>query len=187
MDRTLVAQAQSGDREAFSQLVRASTRRLLGLARLVLHDPYRAEDAVQDAMVLAWRDLRALRDPEAWDSWVWRLTVNACYKAAGRHRRRTRVEVQVKADPATLQGADLASDVADREWLMAAFDRLSLDQRAVIALHYYLDLPMVEVAEVLGIPYGTAASRLHRGLEAMRTSMSIAPEAASDPAAERAS
>jgi RNA polymerase sigma-70 factor (ECF subfamily) len=70
---------------------------------------------------------------------------------------------------------------------MAALDRLSLDQRAVIALHYYLDLPMAEVAEVLGIPYGTAASRLHRGLEAMRTSMRIAPEAAPDPAAERAS
>lgn len=187
MDRTLVERAQSGDRDAFSQLVKASTRRLFGLARLILHDPDRAEDAVQDAMLLAWRDLRALRDPDAWDPWVRRLTVNACYKAAGKHQRRTRLEVQVDADPWSAQASDSASDIADREWVLSALDQLNLDQRAVIALHYYFDLPVKDVAEILDIPYGTAASRLHRGLESMRVTMRVEPGATPTRAPERAS
>ena len=172
MVRTLVERAQSGDRDAFGQLVKASTRRLLGLARVILRDPDRAEDAVQDAMLLAWRDLRALRDPDAWDPWVRRLTVNACYKAAGKHQRRALVEVQV---------------AADREWVLSALGQLCLDQRAVLALHYFLDLPVADVAEILGIPYGTAASRLHCGLEAMRVTMRVDPGDPVHHAAVRAS
>ena len=186
MDRSLVERAQTGDREAFSQLVKASTRRLFGVARLILRDPDRAEDAVQDALLLAWRDLRALRDPDAWEAWVRRLTVNACYKAAGRDQRRTRLEAEVRADPRSTTVPDPSTDLADREWVYAAIDRIGIDQRAVIVLHYYLDLPMKEVADILDIPYGTAASRLHRGLEAMRTSMRVAPEPGIDAAAGRA-
>jgi RNA polymerase sigma-70 factor (ECF subfamily) len=187
MDRTLVERAQTGDRDAFSQLVKTSTRRLLGLARLILRDPDRAEDAVQDAMLYAWRDIKALRDPSAWDAWVRRLTVNACYKAAGKHSRRTRLEVQVEADPRAAQVADSAAQVADREWVLTALDRVTLEQRTVIAMHYYLDLPVVDVAAILDIPYGTAASRLHRGLESMRVTMRIAESVTTVPATERAS
>jgi RNA polymerase sigma factor (sigma-70 family) len=187
MDRALVERAQSGDREAFSQLVKVSTRRLFGLARLILRDPDRAEDAVQDALLSAWKDLRALRNPDAWDPWVRRLTVNACYKAAGKHQRRTRLEVQVEADPRSAQSPDPANDIADREWVLSALDQLNLDQRTVIALHYYLDLPVAQVAEILDIPYGTAASRLHRGLEAMRVTMRVEPGVAPNQAAERTS
>ena len=179
--------AQSGDRDAFSQLVKASTRRLLGLARLILRDPDRAEDAVQDALLLAWRDLKALRNPDAWDPWIRRLTVNACYKAAGKHSRRTRLEVQVEADPRATQVSDSASEIAEREWVLAALDHVTVEQRTVIALHYYLDLPVAEVAEILDIPYGTAASRLHRGLEAMRVTMRMEPSAVTSQAPERAS
>ena len=187
MDRTLVERAQSGDQDAFSQLVKASTRRLLGLARLILRDPDRAEDAVQDALLSAWRDLRALRNPDAWDPWVRRLTVNACYKAAGKHSRRTRLEVQVDPDPRVAQMSDATNHVADREWVLAALDRVTLEQRTVIAMHYYLDLPVIDVAEILDIPYGTAASRLHRGLEAMRLTMRLEETATPIPATERAS
>ena len=187
MDRVLVERAQAGDRDAFSQLVAASTRRLSGVARLILRDPHRAEDAVQDALLLAWRDIRALRDPMAWDAWVRRLTVNACYKTAGRDRKRTTLETQVTLDPRAAQVADSATDVADREWVEDALSRLDIEQRAVIALHYYLDLPVAEVAEILDIPYGTAASRLHRGLEAMRTSMRVEPGSTPAAAPERAS
>jgi len=187
MDRLLVEQAQSGDRDAFNQLVKASTRRLYGVARLILCDPERAEDAVQDALLLAWRDLRALREPTAWDAWVRRLTVNACYRAAGKEQKRARIEVHVDVDPAAARIPDPSTDVADREWVLSALGRLSLDHRAVIALHYYLDLPVAEVAEILDIPYGTAASRLHRGLEAMRVSMRVDPEVKSDLSPERSS
>lgn len=187
MVRALVERAQSGDRDAFGQLVKASTRRLLGLARLILRDPDRAEDAVQDAMLLAWRDLRALRDPDAWDPWVRRLTVNACYRAAGKHQRRTLNEIQIEADPQSALAPDATAGVADREWVLSALGQLCLDQRAVLALHYFLDLPVADVAEILGIPYGTAASRLHRGLEAMRMTMRVDPGGPVHHAAERAS
>ena len=171
MDRELVERAQAGDKDAFTQLVTASSRRLYGLARLILRDPDRAEDAVQDALLLAWRDLRALRDPSAWDAWVRRLTVNACYKAAGKEQRQTRIEVAVQLDPRAAHAPDATTSVVDRDWVLEALDHLNIDQRAVIALHYYLDLRMAEVADILDLPYGTAASRLHRGLEAMRTAM----------------
>ena len=80
---------------------------------------------------------------------------------------------------------DASADVAEREWVLTAIGRLDIDHRVVIALHYYLDLPMRQVAEILDIPFGTAASRLHRGLEAMRRSMGVSDEPTSDLATER--
>ena len=81
-------------------------------------------------------------------------------------------------DPAMARVPDASADVAEREWLMTELGQLDIDQRSVIALHYYLDLPMREVAEILDIPFGTAASRLHRGLENLRASMREHPAAA---------
>jgi len=96
MQRELVERAQRGGLEAFSQLVKASAPRLKGVANLILRDRERAEDALQDALPLAGRDLRALRDP---DAWLRRLTVNACYKAAGRERKRSSLEMHLAPDP----------------------------------------------------------------------------------------
>ncbi len=171
MQRDLVIAARDGDMEAYSQLVRAAFPRLYGVANLILRDSDLAQDAVQDACLMAWRDLRALRDPDAWDAWLHRLTVRACYKVARKERRRSMVELHVTPDPRSAPGQDFSLDVVDRDWLERELGRLDLDQRAVMVLHYYLDLPMREVAEILDIPYGTAASRLHRGLEALRASM----------------
>jgi RNA polymerase sigma-70 factor (ECF subfamily) len=185
MQRALVERARDGDLDAFSQLAKTSFPRLDGVATLILHDPDRAQDAVQEALFRAWRDLRALRDPDAWEAWLRRLTVRACYDVARKEQRRNRMEVQVEPDPATAGTPDPTADVADRDWLGRELAHLDIDQRAVIVLHYYLDLPVTEVAETLDIPYGTAASRLHRGLEAMRSSIRISPEGASVPATER--
>ena len=132
---------------------------------------------LQDALLLAWRDLRALRDPDAWDAWLRRLTVNACYKLAKKERRRSRVELHVTPAPEAIRTHDSTADVAEREWVLAELGRLDIDRRAVIVLHYYLDLPLSEVAQILDIPYGTAASRLNRGLEDMRSSMRAASSA----------
>ena len=152
MQRALVERARDGDLDAFSQLAKASFPRLDGVATLILRDPERAQDAVQEALFRAWRDLRALRDPDAWDAWLRRLTVRACYDVARKERRRTRMEVQVEPDPASAAGPDATADVADRDWLGRELGRLDIDQRAVIVLHYYLDLPVTEVAEILDIP-----------------------------------
>jgi RNA polymerase sigma factor (sigma-70 family) len=178
MQRALVERAMSGDHEAFAQLATAAFPRLHGAARLILRDSDLARDAVQDALVLAWRHVRALRDPAAWDAWLHRLCVRACYRAARKHRRRTLVELHVMPDADAHGTPDATSEIAERDRLGRELDRLDIDQRAVIVLHYYLDLPLVDVAELLEIPAGTAKSRLHRGLEAMRASMRAAPDVA---------
>lgn len=171
MQRELVERARSGDLEAFGQLVQIAFPRLKGIAYLILRDTDRAEDAVQDALVAAWQDLRALRDPDAWDAWLRRLLVRTCYRLAKKDRRHAQVASQVRPDPGNVRSADATADVAEREWILHELGRIDVEKRSVIVLHYYLDLPMAEVAEILGIPYGTAASRLHRGLELMRASM----------------
>jgi RNA polymerase sigma factor (sigma-70 family) len=184
MHRELVERAKSGDADAFTQLVRASVPRLAGVAGLILRDPDRAKDAVQDALVAAWKDMGALRDPDAWDAWLRRLTIRACYRTAKRDRQRMHVEAAVIATEDSIRLPDPSTDIADRDWVLAELGRLDIDQRSVIALHYYLDLPMREVAQILGIPFGTAASRLHRGLEVMRVAMREHPAASIDLATE---
>jgi len=168
MQRELVERARSGDLEAFSDLARGSLTRLYAVATLILRDPHRAEDAVQEALLHAWRSIHALRDPDAFEAWLHRITVNACYKAANKEKRRLTVELREVPDPATPGAVDPAAWVGDREQLFEAIGRLPIDQRAVMVVHYYLDLPLTKVAEILDIPLGTAKSRLHHGLTALR-------------------
>jgi RNA polymerase sigma-70 factor (ECF subfamily) len=175
MQRELVTRAQAGDHDAFAVLVRAALPRLLGAARLILRDPDRAQDAVQEALVLAWKHVRALRDPEAWDAWLHRLTVRACYKAARRESRRNVVELHVLPDQEPATTFDVSMAIAERDQLGREIGRLALDQRTVMVLHFYLDLPLTEAAEILDIPVGTAKSRLHRGLETLRVALASEP------------
>jgi len=171
MQRELVERAQAGDHDAFSVLVRGSFGRVHGVARLVLRDPDRAQDAVQEALVLAWKHVRALRDADAWDAWLYRLTVRACYRSARQVRRRDHVELHVTPDVEAASSFDLSMSVAERDRLARELGRLPIDQRAVMVLHFYADLPLTEVAGILDIPVGTTKSRLHRGLEALRVAL----------------
>ena len=183
MQRELVERARTGDREAFSDLARASMDRQYAVASLILRDSDRAQDAVQEALVTAWRDMRALRDPDAWDAWLHRLTVRACYRLARKERRRNLVELHVVPDPEPARPYDLAMSVAERDRMERELDRLPIDQRTVMVLHFYLDLPLTTAATILEIPVGTAKSRLHYGLRALRQSM--AEELAASPDRER--
>lgn len=170
MDRDLVARAQQGSREAFSEIAGQSIGRLTATARLILHDEYRAQDAVQESLVDAWRGIRALRDPDRVEAWLYRLLVRACHRQASRAWRRERVEVALSPinDPAF--PADQAR-VDTHDQLERALRRLSDDQRAVLVLTYYLDLPIMEAATVLGIPIGTTKSRLNRAMAALRAAI----------------
>ena len=172
MQRELVERAQAGDHEAFTVLVRASSGRAYGVANLVLRDDDLAQDAVQEALVQAWRHVRALRDPDAWEAWLHRLVVRACYRLAQRTRRRSLVEIHVDADPAQDGVIDFALSVAERDRIGRMLGRLPIDQRAVMVMHFYLDLPLAEAAEVLDIPDRDRQVRLHRGLETLRAAMS---------------
>ena len=169
MQRDLVVLAQGGDHDAFAVLAGAAISRLDGAAWLILRDPEQAKDAVQNALIKAWRDLPTLRDPDAFPAWVHRLVVRACLDEARRHRRH-----RVTFDLPTIEAPvpeNLESALADRDQLERAFVRLDPDMRAVIVLHHYLDLPLPAVADSLGIPLGTAKSRLHRALGLLRAAL----------------
>ncbi len=167
--RGLIERAQRGDHDAFAALVDASIARLDAAARLILRDRDLARDAVQEALIRAWRDLPGLRDPERYDIWLHRLTVNACLDLVRRRRSRPiEVEITTLNTPST---SDTAGAMAQRELLDQALQRLSPSHRAVVALHYLLGMPLPEVATSLGIPYGTAKSRLHYSLAAMRVTV----------------
>jgi RNA polymerase sigma-70 factor (ECF subfamily) len=167
--RDLVERAGRGDHDAFAALVGASIARLEAVARLILRDHELARDAVQEAYIRAWRDLPGLRDPERFDAWLHRLTVNSCLDAV---RRRTRRPIEVEISPITPPTvADQTGQIADRDQLDRAFGRLGADLRAVLVLHYYLGMSASAVAETLDIPVGTAQSRLHRALAELRAAI----------------
>jgi RNA polymerase sigma-70 factor (ECF subfamily) len=170
----LVERAQRGDHEAFDALAAAAYNRLYAIAERILRDRYAAEDAVQDALVRAWRDMWGLRDPGAFDAWIHRLLVRSC---ADLQRRtwKTRLDVGVDAIEPPV-GPDEVSQLVDRDALDRAFERLTFDQRAVVVLTHYAGLTGPEVAEILGIPVGTVASRLHYALRAMRAEIALSAD-----------
>ncbi|MEP6639061.1 MAG: sigma-70 family RNA polymerase sigma factor [Chloroflexota bacterium] len=176
MTSDLVARAQCGDRQAFDALATAEYDRLYAVARRILRDGYAAEDAVQDTLIRAWRDLRSLRDPDRFEAWLHRLLVRACQDQFRRNRRGV-VAVEVLTD--RLDPSDDYARVIHRDELERAFLGLSIDQRAVLVLTHYVGLPAAEVASILGIPSGTVSSRLHYGLRTMRAALSGSSSAVS--------
>ena len=168
MQRDLVEAAQRGDHEAFEVLASASADRLFAIARLILRDIDRAQDAVQEALVRAWRELPGLRDPDRFGAWLHRLIVNACADQ-GRSQRRWSAQIRAIREPDPV--SDAAGLLADRDQLERGFRRLKPEQRAVVVLHFYLGLPVPEIADTLGIPLGTAKSRLHYAIEALRAAL----------------
>ena len=166
MDRDLVEQARRGDREAFAILARARVDELFGIARRIVRDVDLAEDAVQQTLVIAWRELPRLRDPDRFDGWLRRTLIHACYAEARRKRAWLSAIRVLPVDwPA---GPDPISELVDRDELDRAFRRLPPDQRAILVLRHYLGLGLHEIAEVFDIPAGTAYSRLHYAHRAMR-------------------
>jgi RNA polymerase sigma-70 factor (ECF subfamily) len=169
MDTDLVRLAQSGDKGAFTSLAAARADRFLAASHRILRDLSLAEDATQQALLSIWRDLPQLRDPARFDAWSYRLLVRACYAEGHRDRR---WEPNLRLLPADEPiSADGFSSVVDRDQLERGFRRLSIDHRAVVVLHHYLDLPLDEVAETLGIPAGTVRSRLHHAMRGLRAAL----------------
>ena len=183
MQQELVERARRGDHDAFATLAGAAISRLDSAAWLILRDPEQAKDAVQNALVRAWRDLPTLRDPDRFDAWLNKLVVRASLDEARRLRRhRVDVELNPIITPA-VEG--LESKIVDRDQLERGFLRLDPEMRAVIVLHHYLDLPLPSVADTLGIPLGTAKSRLHRALGLLRAAIDADARAGVDVAEGR--
>ena len=169
MQDGLVVQAQRGDAEAFDSLARTVGDRCLAIAVRILRDVDLAEDAVQAALITAWTELRALRDPARFEPWLHRILTNACYAEA---RRRKRWYEGPRILPvAGAYGPDEYLAVDDRDLLERAFRRLTVEQRAVLVFHHYLGLSIAQVADRMDIPVGTAKSRLHHATRALRASI----------------
>ena len=167
MDTTLVERARDGDRDAFASIAAESIDRLFATARAVLRDADRAQDATQEALVRCWRDLPTLRDPDRFEAWLRRLLMHAITDEIRRGRRFDAKVRLIREDDVV----EPAAAYEERDRLDRAFRRLSVDHRAVLVLHHLQGLSLPEVAEALGIPLGTAKSRLHYALGAVRASL----------------
>jgi RNA polymerase sigma-70 factor (ECF subfamily) len=170
VERDLVEAARRGDREAYVDLIRPRFARLFAIAHRILRDVDRAEDALQDTLVIAWRDLRSLRDPDRFDGWLGRVLVNECTNQATRERRRVAKLLVLPVDGPATSDSDLLT-VVNRDLLERGFRRLTPDQRAILVLRHYAGYSMSEIAETLGIPPGTVRSRLHHAHRAMRAAV----------------
>jgi RNA polymerase sigma-70 factor (ECF subfamily) len=176
VDRDLVEAAMRGDQAAFVDLVQSRGDRLFAIAHRILRDVDRAEDALQDALVIAWRDLPDLRDPDRFDAWVHRLLTHVCIEQAGRERRRVaNLRILPIESP---QAPDDFLNIADRDQLDRAFRRLTPEERAIIVLRHYIGYEPSEIAEVLGAPAGSIRSRLHHAHRAMRAAIDADARAA---------
>lgn len=163
-----VTRARAGDRQAFDLVAASVVDGLHAIARLVLRDADRAEDAVQETLVRCWRDLPALRDPSKFDGWLRRLLMRAITDEFRSDRRHRSAITILRLEPSS---ADESGAIAVREQLDRGFRRLTVDHRAVIVLRHYLGLSLDETAATLGIPVGTAKSRLHYATDAMRVAI----------------
>ncbi len=170
MQEALVDQAKRGDREAFDALARMVGDSCMAIAFRILRDADRAEDAVQAALIMAWRELRTLRDSSRFEPWLHRILTNECYAEARRRSRWSTAQVRLLPMTGNSDSADISA-VNDRDQLDRAFRRLTLEQRSILVFHHYVGLPLPEVADRLGIPIGTAKSRLHRATSALRASL----------------
>jgi RNA polymerase sigma-70 factor (ECF subfamily) len=168
MRRELVEKARGGDRAAFATLAAGSMARLFNIAQLMLRDPDLADDAVQETLVLAWRDLKGLRDLDGFDAWLHRILVRCVYREAGRERRHSS---RVAGLPEAATSPDSAAHVANRDTIDRCFRRLRPEHRAVLVLHHYLGFSEAEAAVALAVPAGTVKSRLSRATSALRSEL----------------
>lgn len=179
-EATLVARAQDGDSAAFEALVRAYEGELVRLGYRMLSDVGEAQDAVQDCMVLAWRKLPSLADPQAFHAWVYQLMTRRCLNLLrSRSRRPTtladgtgpewdqRPEVSDAADGPAQQ----AQVNALRHGLSVALAKLPPEQRACWVLHQLHDLSYPEIAYAIGVPVSTVRGRIARARQQLAKGM----------------
>lgn len=173
----LVRRASRGDHAAFDALVATRVTASLRLARAIVDSPADAEDVVQEAFVSAWRSLPRLREPERFDAWFGRIIVNTARSHV--RRRGTVTPISIDRPRVGDDGPNEGPGQHDPglEWVVSsdalgrAIDRLSFDQRSILALHHLEERPVADIAAVLGIPVGTAKWRLHAARQALERAL----------------
>ena len=168
MDRELLVRARTGDREAFDLIVLAKGEPMFRTALAILGNVADARDATQQAFIASWSRLGGLRDLERFDAWLGRILINEC-RMTLRHRRRVReVSVADVTDASLRPSSSFAVGAPETVDFDDAFDRLSVDQRALLVLHHMHGYGVREIAAWLGIPSGTVKWRLNRARTALR-------------------
>ncbi len=167
MDDQIVAAAKGGDQRAFAQIAAACGDRLHAIAYRILRDRDLAEDATQNALLAIWRDLPQLREPARFEAWSYRVLVRACFAERRQAERPPAIRLLWDSEGRARE----LDTVADRDQLERAFRRLSLDHRAIVVLHHYLDLSLEEVAATLQIAPGTVRSRLYHAMRNLRAAL----------------
>lgn len=162
-DGVLIARAGRGDADAFGLLVASRMPGMLRLARAILRNESDARDATQEAFVSAWQNLPRLRDASRFDAWLNTVLANRCRDLL---RRRGRVR-EIDLEGVDLRSVDPGPGAIERTAVLAAFDRISVPDRQILALHHLEDRPIDELARLLGVPIGTAKSRLHAARKAL--------------------
>ena len=152
-------------RTRFLALSRPALDRAYRLGGLLLGSAHEAEDAVQDALVVAWQSFDELREPARFGAWFDRIVVNGCRDRLRRRRVARFIPMESDVDVA---GRDPFQAILDRDALLASLDRLTPDERAVVVLRFWADLPLDGIADRLALPLGTVKSRLHRALGRLR-------------------
>ena len=168
MDTRLVERARDGDRDAFQALAETVVDRLYSTAILIVHDSALAEDASQEALIRAWRGLPRLRDSSRFDAWLNRILLNACLDSVKSRRGGANLSA---AQGAIADGLTFEVDYDRRDEVSRALARLRPAERAVLVLRYFVGLSTPQLAEALAVPLGTAKSRLHNALRAMRAAV----------------
>jgi RNA polymerase sigma-70 factor (ECF subfamily) len=168
-DTGLVERARRGDRAAYERLAYETGNRLYQVAYRIVRDADLAQDAVQQTLVAVWTDLPTLRDAGRYDAWSYRMVVRFAL-ADARRRERAGLTVTTLIEELPEPG-DAMRGVEDRDEFERAFRALSSEHRAVLVLHYYVGMPLTDIADTLGVPYGTAGSRLSRATQQLRASV----------------
>ncbi len=169
MEREPVAAARSGDEAAFTRLIEAEAPRVYRAVLAIVRTPEDAQEVIQDASIRAWRQLGGLREDGRWPAWYRRIAVRQAIDRANAAGRRRVREIHIEA--ASQAGADPSGKWAERVDVMRALGQLRADDRAVLGLRFGADLEVPEAAAALGIPLGTAKSRLHRALGRLATAL----------------
>jgi RNA polymerase sigma-70 factor (ECF subfamily) len=165
---SVVDRERSDGAADYVRVARAEIGDAYRLAGYLLGDATEAQDAVQDALVKAWRSWSDLRDLDAFGPWFNRIVVNVCRDRMRRHRTLRMVELDAAGE---VEASDVFGSMLEGDEVAAAVGRLSPDQRIVIALRYWRDLTLEQVAETLRLPLGTVKSRLHYALRALRSEL----------------
>jgi RNA polymerase sigma-70 factor, ECF subfamily len=164
---SLVAGEGSARAAAFTRLADEHLDKAYRLARTILRDEAAAQDATHDAFVQAWRKWETLRDPARFEPWFDRILVNTC---RDRLRAPSWLATDISAEVALASG-DHSGHMDDRAVLGAAIAALSPDHQVVVALRFYRDLAIEDIAGRLGIPTGTVQSRLHYALKRLHETL----------------